>query len=333
MPKEPNNNKLFFDLDPSLSFSEKANYLFEQQTGNWKLASDGYRSLSQVQKKIFDFDNFKIEAHFNPGRVISSSAKVDEKSVNSRPCFLCAHNLPEEQKAVELVNDYILLVNPYPIFDKHFTIPSLNHSPQQILTEVENMLVISSMLGKEYSVFYNGPKCGASAPDHLHFQAGNFGFMNIDLEFDSLKKHYRKNLYVNNNINVTAFSGCLRNFISIESNDIMTIKNEFTRIYKLLSKSNPNEEPMMNVLCSYNEQWRVIIFPRSKHRPTYFFEEGEQNYLISPAAVDFGGVLIFPRKIDFDRITKELIIDIFEQVSINDNDFQNFTNELMSSRN
>jgi ATP adenylyltransferase/5',5'''-P-1,P-4-tetraphosphate phosphorylase II len=322
-------NKLYLNDDDSLSgLPEKAERLFEHQLKNWKLASDGYRSLTAVQIKKFEFDNFTIEAHFNPGRIISSSAKVDAKSIEARPCFLCINNLPNEQKAVKVINDYILLVNPFPIFDKHFTIPSVNHVPQTIKSEIENLLTISSMLGESYSVFYNGPGCGASAPDHLHFQSGNFGFMKIDTEYKEMINTYGEVIFKNDELVTTVVTGCLRNFISLESNNISKLTDEFESIYNLLNKEQSDEEPMMNIICSYHSSWRLLVFPRSKHRPSYFFEEGENKLLISPAAVDLGGVLILPREEDFNKITKELIIDIFKQVILNDDEFSYLSDKL-----
>jgi hypothetical protein len=321
--------KLYLDNDDNLgALPERAGRLFEHQINNWQLAKDGYRSLKDVQIKQFEFDNFTIEAHFNPGRIISSSAKVDTKSIKERPCFLCIDNLPTEQKAVKIVNDYILLVNPFPIFDKHFTIPSVNHVPQTIKSEIENLLTISSMLGKNYSVFYNGPGCGASAPDHLHFQSGNFGFMKIDKEYKNILNTYGKIIYEDNELVTTAVTGCLRNFISLESNNISKLIDEFESIYNLLNKEQSEEEPMMNIICSYHSSWRLLVFPRNKHRPSYFYEEGENKLLISPAAVDLGGVCIFPREEDFNKITKELIIDIFEQVTVSNDEFKNLSDNL-----
>lgn len=321
--------KLYLEDDDSLSdLPEKAERLFEHQLNNWKLASDGYRSLTSVQVKQFEFDNFTIEAHFNPGRIISSSAKVDAKSIEARPCFLCTNNLPVEQKAVKIINDYFLLVNPFPIFSKHFTIPSVNHFPQAIENEIGNMLIISSMLGKDNSVFYNGPRCGASAPDHIHFQAGNFGFMKIDEEYKDILNTYGRIIYEDDEQVTTAITGCLRNFISIESNNISKITAEFKRIYNVLNKDQSNFEPMMNIISSYNDNWRLLVFPRSRHRPSYFFEEGENKLLISPAAVDLGGVFIFPREEDFNKITKELIIDIFRQVTLSDDEFKYLSDKL-----
>lgn len=329
MQTEFDKKKLYLDDEfDSSDLPEKAERLFEDQLKNWKLASDGYNSLASAQVKHFEFDNFTIDAHFNPGRFISSSAKVDTKSIEARPCFLCINNLPAEQKAAKIINGYLLLVNPFPIFSIHFTIPSVNHVPQAIESEIGNMLIISSMLGKDYSVFYNGPRCGASAPDHLHFQAGNSGFMKIDNEYKNISKRYGKIIFKDAEVITNAVTGCLRNFISLESNNISRLTDEFKKIFNVLNKEQSDEEPMMNIICSYNNSWRMLIFPRSKHRPSYFLEEGENKILISPAAVDLGGVLIFPREEDFNKITKELIIDIFKQVTISDDEFKYLLDKL-----
>ncbi len=321
--------KLYLDTEELSSIPEKAEKMFEHQISNWKLAVGGYQSLSSVEIKKFEFSNFTIEAHFNPGRIISSSAKVDAKSINERPCFLCSKNLPAEQKAVNAFDDYILLVNPFPIFDKHFTIPTLSHTPQLIKPEITSMLTLSSLLGKGYSVFYNGPKCGASAPDHIHFQAGNFGFMMIDHDYAELSKSNSKIVFEDRELKTSFVTGCLRNFIAIESNNISKIVSEFKRIYSSLQNARSDEEPMMNIICSYDGSWRLLIFPRIKHRPTYFFEEGDKKILISPAAVDMGGVLIFPREEDFEKITNELIVDVFKQVTFSDDDFHYLAEKMM----
>lgn len=317
----------FLDIDENLTLEKRTNILFEQQIENWELAKSGYSSLKSVQKKVFEFDDFEIEAHFNPGRIISSSAKVDEKSIKERPCFLCINNLPEDQKAIKIDDEYILLVNPFPIFEKHFTIPKVQHIPQTIKDSFRSMLIISEMLDKEFTVFYNGPKCGASAPDHLHFQAGNFGFMKIDNEFYPILKNFGEVINDEYEFTTTIVKNYLRNFISIESNEIKPLTNEFLRIYNILSEGL-NDEPMLNIICTYNNFWRVIIFPRKKHRPTYFFDEGENKILISPAAVDMGGVLIFPREEDYNKINKETIIDIYRQVTFSNDEMDYLVNKL-----
>lgn len=326
----PTDNNFYFEEEDLLGGTpEKAVRLFEQQIKTWPLASENYQALNSVQIKHFDFDGYTIDAQFNPGRIISSSAKVDSKSIQSRPCFLCTQNLPPEQKAVKLVNDYVLLVNPFPIFTKHFTIPSLHHIPQSILPEINNMLLISELLGKDYTVFYNGPRCGASAPDHLHFQAGNFGFMRIDNEYEIIIKKNSQTINTNKELTTRAIFGYHRNFMAIEASNRELLIAEFHRIYNALS--GDEHEPMLNIICTFNESWRLLIFPRGKHRPTYFFEEGEKKILISPAAVDLGGVTIFPREEDFKIISKELLIAIFEQVTFSDAEFEKLIERIKFS--
>lgn len=321
------NDKLLLGVE-NLEVPKQAEKLFSQQIENWSLAVKGYSSLASVEVKKFEYENFSIEAHFNPGRIVSSSAKVDQKSISERPCFLCKKNLPAEQKAIKLIEDYILLLNPFPIFNKHFTIPTIQHTPQQIKTEIANMLLIASLLAKDYSIFYNGPKCGASAPDHLHFQAGNFGFMRIDNDFNNLAKSNSKVVYESKEVKTSFFTGCLRSFIAIEADNIDVIVSEFIKIYSLLSV-NEVEEPLMNIICNYDQYWRLLVFPRTKHRPTYFFEDGDAKILISPAAVDMGGVLIFPREEDFVKITRELIEDVFSQVSYSSQSMKMLESKMM----
>lgn len=322
-------NNLFIENDYTITgLGDKAENLFKEQVNNWPQAKQGYKSLESIQKKEFEFENFKITAQFNPGRIVSSSAKVDKKSISERPCFLCVKNLPLEQKAVKAEGNYIILVNPFPIFPVHFTIPSINHIPQSIENEFVNMLMLAKNLGNKFTLFYNGPKCGASAPDHQHFQAGNKNFMRIDSEYDIIKNKHGDILLESKDLKMYSVSGYLRNFISLESSSAELLADSFRNIYKLLSEPGLKEEPMMNIICSYDGEWRVIIFPREKHRPSYYFEEGENQIILSPAAVDFGGVCILPKEEDFQKITKDLLIDVFKQVSIGQDKFKYISGEL-----
>jgi hypothetical protein len=296
----------------------KVKALLTQQKKAWNLCSNGYNSLSSVELRNFEFDGFNIKVQFNPGRIISSSAKVDEKSINNRACFLCYDHLPPEQKGILYENNFIILCNPYPIFNEHFTIVNIEHLPQLIEDTFNIPLNLSRDLGKNYTIFYNGPKCGASAPDHLHFQAGNKSFMPIDSEYENIKITLGEKIVDENDFRVYAVDNYLRKFFSIESGSIEILAKAFDTFYNIYEKvSAKGEEPMMNILFGYeNETWKVIIFPRSKHRPSQYFAQGEENILISPAGVDLGGVLITPREKDFKRITKEIITDIYRQITI-----------------
>jgi ATP adenylyltransferase/5',5'''-P-1,P-4-tetraphosphate phosphorylase II len=319
-----------FDISTiSGTFSDCASELLAQQKLEWISLRDNYNALRDVKVRDFDFDNFKIRVQFNPARIVSSAAKVDPKSIAERRCFLCINNLPEVQKGIPFTKEYMVLCNPFPIFPKHLTIPKLAHEPQQILPHFGSMLSLAQSLDG-FTIFYNGPKCGASAPDHFHYQAGNKGFLPIEHEFDSLLLHKGETLYQSAHLSINAVGDYLRNFISLESDSKEELIKAFNLIYSILQKQNTEGgEPMLNILAmSYGTNWRVIIFPRGKHRPSQFFAEGDDNILISPASVDFGGVLITPQEKDFQKITKKDIISIFGQCSISEDKFDSIKKEV-----
>lgn len=304
------------------NFSDAAKRLFEIQKSQWQMLTEGIKSLETVKSKSFQYDGYKIKAQFNAGRMTSTSAKVDPKSISERKCFLCTENLPEEQKGILYHNNYILLCNPFPIFPAHFTITHKEHQPQRIIDTFLDMLGLSKDISKYYSVIYNGPRCGASAPDHLHFQAGNKFFMPIDDEFNQIKNEYGKEIFEDDDLSVYAIDDGLRKFISIESLDKKLLVNTFNKFYKTYSELMKEEqEPMINLVSFYEEEygWRVIVFLRAKHRPNVFFAEGDERMLVSPAAIDLGGVCVFPREEDFNRITKEQIESIFKEVFVDGN--------------
>ncbi len=313
------NNPEILNLISENNYSDAARQLFGIQKKQRPILADGFRSLDTVESKSFQFDGFKIKAQFNAGRMISTSAKVDPKSISERKCFLCTENLPAEQKGILYNNKYIILCNPFPIFPTHFTLTHKEHQPQRIIDTFTDMLDLSKDISKYYSVIYNGPRCGASAPDHLHFQAGNKFFMPIDDEFHQIKNEYGKVINENDELSFYAIDDGIRKFISIESLDKELVVNTFNQFYKTYSEvMNENQEPMINIISFYEEEygWRVIIFLRAKHRPAVFFAEGDEKMLVSPAAIDLGGVCVFPREVDFNRITKEMIADIFKEVFV-----------------
>lgn len=316
---------LIKELIEQNNYSDAAKRLFEIQKEQWQMLASGYETLKTVKSKSFQFDGFKIKAQFNAGRITSTSAKVDPKSISERKCFLCTENLPEEQKGILYNNKYIILCNPFPIFPAHFTLSHKDHQPQRIIDTFSDMLDLSRDLAKYYTVIYNGPRCGASAPDHLHFQAGNKFFMPIDDEFHQIKNEYGKMIYEDNDLSFYAVDDGIRKFISIESLDKNLVVKTFNNFYKIYSELlNEKQEPMINLISFYEEEygWRVIIFLRSKHRPAVFFAEGDGKMLVSPAAIDLGGVCIFPREEDYDRITKEIMTDIFKEVFVDNEKFK-----------
>jgi hypothetical protein len=310
--------------------AEKGDYvkaidlLLQQQLNEWQLLSNGRKSLDSVKEKEFEFDGYTIKVQYNPGRITSSSAKVDPLSIKERKCFLCPSNLPKEQRGIEYNSDYLILVNPFPIFPSHLTIIHKEHLPQQIDGYLRQMLTLSKDLADKYVVFYNGPQCGASAPDHFHFQAGDKGFMPIDYDYDKLKQNYWELMGGDEEINIWYVDDGLRKFIAFESENPDPIIEEAEDVIKALKNiSNAPAEPLMNIICSYvDDKWRLIIIPRHKHRPTQYFAEGDENILLSPASVDIGGVCITPLEKDFNKITENDLTDIFKQVMMSDEDFE-----------
>jgi ATP adenylyltransferase/5',5'''-P-1,P-4-tetraphosphate phosphorylase II len=308
---------------------DKARSLLKQQMVSWQMLSDNYKQLNNVKVKEFDFEGFKIKVQFNPGRITSSSAKVDTKSIKERKCFLCIENLPEQQRGIEF-NDYTILCNPFPIFPEHFTIPKKSHTPQNLLVNFSDMLKLTKALGEHYSVFYNGPKCGASAPDHMHFQAGTKYFMPLESDYENYISENKNIIISKNDFSLFSINSYLRNILVIESSVESKIIELFDNFYSAYEKLSDNsEEPMMNVIASFeNGMWRIYIVPREKHRPDYYFAEGKDNILLSPASVDIGGVCITPLEKDFNKITKENIESIFKQVCLSDEKFESLVKNL-----
>lgn len=310
-----------------MTINEQVKQLFKQQTKDWDLLQQNVNGLSNIQTKVFEFDGFTIKAQHNPKRITSSAAKTDKQSIEKRPCFLCKQNRPNVQEAV-ILGDYEILCNPFPIFNEHFTISNKNHIPQSIAEPFADMLDISKAMSN-YVVFYNGATCGASAPDHLHFQAGNKGLLTIEQNYTQICEKYATQLKQNSNSVILSVNDGLRTFISIESNNKMEIETEFKNICQQIELVT-QKSCMLNILSCYNNgSWRVLVFVREKHRPTQFFEQGDKQILFSPASVDMGGVIILPRSNDFANISKDKIEDMMQQVKLNDNCFKKVVKELM----
>lgn len=303
------------------NLNEQAVLLVNQQRSVWVLADKNFDALTRIQWNNYDFGHFNIITQFNPERIRSSAAKTDAKTITERPCFLCLKNLPDEQKGMIFQDNYLILTNPFPIFQKHLTISRLEHTPQLIENYMGDLLDLSAALF-HFTVFYNGPKCGASAPDHFHFQAGIKGLLPIEKEFENLEKEHSELLFQNEETKIIAVTDYLRKFISIVSEDKNEIISHFNFIYNLL-KTGEYEEPMMNILCNFEKgEWRVIIFPREKQRPSHFFKTDNHQIITSPAAVELGGVLVLPKEENFNKITKKEIAEIYTEVTINEEKFE-----------
>ncbi|WP_321436082.1 DUF4922 domain-containing protein [uncultured Bacteroides sp.] len=299
--------------------------LLQEQLNVWDVARNNYNALRQVRVKELDFGQFKVKVQFNPARIVSSSAKVDPKSIKERKCFLCEQNRPAVQKGLPFGDKYIILINPFPIFPKHLTIPACEHVDQRIQSRFGDMLDLAYNLD-EFTVFYNGPKCGASAPDHVHFQAGSKGFLPIEKEW---------NLFVNKTVSEQGsaklfnLDGYQRGVLVIESNSKESAVELFGNIYASLEIKPGEGEPMMNILAWFDtDKWIVCIFPRTLHRPSCYTAQGDDNILISPAAVDMGGVFITPLEKDFEKISAENISEILQEVCMDELKLQKIVEHL-----
>lgn len=298
--------------------NQTIHHLLTEQLTSWETARNNYEALSTVKVKELDVCGVHYKVQFNPARIVSSGAKVDAKTIKERKCFLCPANLPAVQKGVPFKEHYNILVNPFPIFPRHLTIPEQAHVDQRIASRMEDMLDLAQAL-TDYIIFYNGPKCGASAPDHAHFQAGNKGFLPIEQDW---RTQIAEKFVEDDEASICYLKDEPRATLVIESTSKAKAVHLFEAIYQSLTVKPGEEEPMMNVLAMYEDnRWIVFVFPREKHRPACYTAEGEANLLSSPASVDLGGVFITPVEKDFNKITADDVAQILSEVCLSASDF------------
>ncbi|MBP1664501.1 MAG: hypothetical protein H6Q19_1641 [Bacteroidetes bacterium] len=290
--------------------------LFNQQLLEWDTARNFYAALNEVKVKETEVNGSKYQIQFNPARIVSSGAKVDAKTIQERKCFLCSANRPAVQKGIDFNGHYTILINPFPIFPKHFTIVEKEHTEQLILPRFGDMLDLAKAM-EDYAIFYNGPKCGASAPDHAHFQAGNKGFLPLEKEWENhVTEKISDNLFA---INYGFPAFVIKEKITNKAEAVSL----FGKTYQALPVKDDETEPMMNVVAWYETSATggegtvvAVVIPRAKHRPDCYFAEGDENILISPAAVDLGGVFITPLEKDFEKITDKNVAEILGEVCL-----------------
>jgi len=313
-----------------MNLQQQVHGLMQQQLRDWPLLRENHGKLAATRMRTFSFGGFSIRAQWNPKRINSSSAKVDKESVSARPCFLCKENRPPEEELVAFGTEYEIMCNPYPIFRDHFTISKNLHTPQVIDPEFHSFLDLSREL-PDLVVFYNAPSCGASAPDHMHFQAGNRDFLPVGRESDSLVKRYGKPAGTGGAQGFRMVDDGLRRFCLLESRDREFLEEAFRVLSEFMRKEAGGGEPMLNILCFYTGKWKVFLFPRKAHRPRQYFEKGEKNLLLSPASVDMGGSLILPLEKDFCKISALDITDVFSQVVISSDTFHRLSLEFQKA--
>ena len=312
------------------SLAEIENF-FESEKKNWSEAATRYEALSGVQTKElnFQFSPFNsqlstITAQWNPARMVSTGANISKQAIEKRPCFLCDCNQPAEQHALPVMQKYQLLINPFPILPKHFTIPTREHTPQRIKGHFQDLFKIAQQM-PDYIVFYNGPLCGASCPDHMHLQAGSRGVAPLERDWKRIYEPAQKPFA--EGISLLTNYACP--VLVIRTADATEAQESFNRIYNALPLHEGETEPRMNIVC-WQQDGEVVtlVFPRAKHRPDCYSAQGEEQLLISPGALDMCGLLITPREQDFRKLTPEQAASILKEVSIKLNEIKSLSPAL-----
>lgn len=300
---------------------------FESEKGNWPELGTACLALAKTKRRELDCDGYSTTLQYNPARQKSGSAAVDPLSVSRRPCFLCEANRPERQRAVLYRGAYQILCNPAPIFENHFTIVSNEHTPQDIASSIGDMLQIARDAACGYLVFYNGPACGASAPDHLHFQMIPAGALPFLKRLDTLPI-----LKQTSSMYIAAGFVFDRALIVMQVQSKAALERQFTHFLKTVPRMpTENGEPPVNVLCSYDENgWRLTIFLRAIHRPKAFYAAGAKRIFVSPGAIDMAGVIVTPLLKDFKRLDKSTLGGIYREVSSDENTMKKIAGLLVN---
>jgi len=306
--------------------ADKIDTFINAQLAEWPLAAANFKALENVEVKEIDMPGMPMKVQFNPARIVSSGAKVDAASLKARKCFLCDANRPSEQRGIAWGGRYTILVNPFPIFPPHLTIPDNSHTLQLIKGRIADMARLVSELSG-YTVFYNGPKCGASAPDHMHFQAGNSDFLTIG---DAVENAELQTIAEADGAILSLAAGLPLNVFVIDSTSAESAEIIFDRLYEALPVGEGDTEPMMNVLCYATAAGvRTLVVPRKKHRPSFYGTEGSECMLLSPASVDMGGVFITPRREDFERLDSDIIRRVFDELCLSKDEIDAIAAKLM----
>ena len=304
---------------------------FNRQLEKWGDARRRYYDLRNVQTRELVVGASSFHVQWNPARMVSTGASIDKKDIDKRPCFLCENNRPKEQFKKPIDSQYDLLVNPFPILPIHFTIPNVKHVPQLIR---EAYGEIHKLLEEypELMVFYNGPKCGASAPDHAHFQAGTSGTLPLQKSWKRLSHHLTKIVSLNDDEDISLIEEYPCPAMLIRSRSQYGDEQLFRRLYEAMPQHDDEVEPMMNIVSwRYRDEYLSVIFLRSKHRPDCYYAEGDEQYIISPGALDMAGLFITPRHEDFERLTPERALSILAEVSLSKDELEQVIGKLKTA--
>ncbi len=275
---------------------------FSNQMHSWPETAQRFEALdTTVQRTSFTMAaGATLEVQFNPDRIRSTGAKVDKASIAARKCFLCQDNQPDQQAHLNYKGKFQLCVNPYPILHNHFTLPLMAHEPQILNRHYSDLGSIVNDLPADMTIFYNGAQCGASAPDHFHFQLARAN--EIPLQRDLHNYHS-----VDIVDGVKMVDGFVYPFFVAQTIEAAEL------VVDALPIVDNEPEPRFNLIAQSHQ---YIIIPRRKLRPECYYAEGDDNMCVSPGAVDMGGLIIAPREKDFNRLNADLISSILQEVAL-----------------
>lgn len=301
---------------------------FRRQLQTWPEARLRYRKLLGARFRELPVGSVTLVTQCNPARMVSTGADVNRQAIAARPCFLCADNRPAEQLSTMIGDGHELLVNPFPILPVHFTIPSLRHERQAIKGNFGSMLRMADT-HTALTVFYNGPRCGASAPDHAHFQAVLGRHLPIQAAWVRLSRSLKPLAAASGSDGIWHVADYPCAAIAIRAATVDTGEKLFDTLYDALPQGQDDDEPMMNIVCWHSgDGLLAVVFPRRKHRPDCYYATGEDRFTISPGALDMAGLLVLPYSRDFERITPGIATAILKEVSCSDDDMKAIADRL-----
>ena len=304
--------RIFATAEERADLFPQIDRLIESQRRGWPAYDQAVAALCGMARKELFREEARVVAKSNPRRGVSINASVDPASVARRPCFLCEENLPSEEQGIAF-GEFVLFPNPFPVHLRHLTIPLREHCPQRLAGRLNSLLALTEALGPEMILFYNGPRCGASAPDHLHFQACRGDGIPLLEQIPG----------PGTGAGISPFTCFGRNLILCQAGSQAALVGQLERVLNALARlTGGAEEPMLNLIVRcQGKGFGAIVFPRARHRPACYFAEGQARIAISPAALEMAGLLMIAEPAHLERLDPEVVHSIYREVSIDDGRF------------
>jgi Domain of unknown function (DUF4922) len=297
--------KRILEIDPgeNVPLRQRINALFDQQRATWPMLREGEAALAHLQKKTLAAGGESVTVQMNPARRRSTQAATDAKAVATRACFLCPENMPAEERGVAF-EDLVVMPNPFPVLPMHCTIAAREHRPQRIEGQLEKFLRLAAALGPDLAVLYNGPMCGASAPDHFHFQCVRAAEMPIWSQLPEL------------GLGIAPFFTFGRELVFARDESVELTANYLEPTVNGFPRDESDrDEPKLNLAAHFADgRFTTVLFPRAKHRPDCYFATGADRLAVSPAVLEMCGVLVVTEPADFERMDVATARAIYEEV-------------------